>query len=151
MSSKANVLHPDPVKRAESMHDIQTAGQWNFDNIESAKKQFQSPVMGLVNSVKNNVMGLLRGTVKFGADIVTHPIATVTNYTQWVWDAVTKLPARGVLITADTISKSVFGNISKWTREFKEKIHAAMEPKSSGHGHGGHDAHGGGGHGGGHH
>jgi hypothetical protein len=142
MSSKANVLHPDPVKRAESMHDIQSAGEWNFENIEAAKAQSQNPIMGLIKGVKNGVSNVLRSTVKLGADIITHPIATVVNTGQWIWDVATKLPARGLLIASDTVSKGVFGNISKWTRQIREKIHAVMEPKTAGHGGHGHDAHG---------
>lgn len=126
---KANLLSPNPEDRAAEMHNQVTSGDWNNKHLEAAKEQFQSPILALGGSVRKSISGLLRGTVKLGTDLITHPFAAVANYSQWAWDTVTKLPSRILLTGSDTVSRGVFGNISRWARKAKEKVHNAMDSK----------------------
>lgn len=129
--SKLNIIHPNPVKRAEAMHNQQTSAEWNNAHLEAAKNQFQNPISGLLGSVRDRVKGFLKGTVKLGTDLITHPIAAVANYSQLAWDIVTKAPSRVALAASDTVSKGIFGRISRLARSSKEKVHNAMDSTSS--------------------
>ncbi|MFA7685611.1 MAG: hypothetical protein WCX95_02325 [Candidatus Gracilibacteria bacterium] len=143
MSSRLDLFHPNPVKRAEAQHNDQESGKWNYQKKEEAKKQFQNPIKGLINSVKNSALGLIRGTGNLAGDLSTQAIAAVSNYAQLAWDAVAKTGSRAFVIGADTVSKGI-GTVSIWAKEINDKIHKALEPKAAGHGaHGtAHGAHG---------
>ena len=133
MSSYFRIFHPDPVERAKVMHNIPTAGQWNHNSLEAAKNQFQNPVIGLIESIKEKVSSALRGTLKLGTDIITCPVAAAVNITQWGFDLATKFPARMAVIASDTLSAKTFGKVSMWIRRFKERIYKALETKAPGH------------------
>ncbi|MFA6918449.1 MAG: hypothetical protein WC285_06555 [Candidatus Gracilibacteria bacterium] len=138
MHPRSQTFSLNPANRNATMHDNTVSGPWNTKHLEAANNQFQNPVMGLIGSIKSSIANALRGTVNLGIDIITHPIAAITNTAQWGFDLVTKLPARIAVIASDTLSRTTFGRISTWTRQIKEKVHKAMETKAKN----GHSAHG---------
>lgn len=145
MAPYSHAVHPDPVIRSEAQHDQKEAFDWNVKRVEAAKKEFRNPIKGLLASIRDNVLGVLRGTGKFATDLVTHPLAAVANAGRWALDVTTKLPARVAIATSDIVSENTFGRISRFIRAIREKIHKALEPKTHGHGPAtpgnGHEAH----------
>lgn len=147
MPSKSQLFHPSPGTRTGALNDTQSAVDWNEKRKEAAGQEFDRPVLGLLKSIKDSALSLLRGAGKFATDLVAHPAAIIANTGRMALDVITKIPARIALTASDIFSEKTFGKVSALARRFREKVHSVLTPakNSLGNGHrkpAGHESHG---------
>lgn len=132
MTSRLDVLHPDPKIRTEAQNTLRDSYEWNKERIAHSEKEFSQPIRGIWKSVRDGVLGVLGSAGILATDLVTRPLAAVANAGRWVLDATTKLPARMAVIGSDMLSEGTFGRVSRWIRSFREKIHNTISGNPSG-------------------
>ena len=135
-SEVAQVLNPLSTaeeRNSKVFNSVNTASEWNQEQIERASEEVQQPIQGVMKSTRQALSTIflkipkkaLKTVGAVGTDIATVAAAVPTNLGRWALDLL-RLPPRLLVIATDTLSDKTFGALSRTIKHTNQRVHAAM-------------------------